>query len=91
MLQIEADEYNEAQAIRDDELGGLPANIGADVDEGAGTGGWNHFWQRNRQRMNPKQTHAFNSIKRALESHRAKEDWPKLFFLEGAGGTGTYT
>lgn len=87
MVQVEAEGYDEQAAMGDDELGGLPANIAA--DGGERPRGWEQYFQRNLRKMNPEQKHAFLAVKNALQGYRAKEPCQKLFFLEGAGGTGS--
>jgi len=81
--------YNEAEALQDDDLGGLPTHVGADAGA-AGQRGWKQYWQQNYQKMNEDQENAFSVIKSAVVRSRTNKDEVrnKMFFLEGAGGTG---
>jgi hypothetical protein len=86
MLGIDVD-YNEAEAERDDEPEGVPSHVGGEAGAG-GRHGWKQFWQQNLEKMNKGQENAFSVIKSAVEMTRAGNARLKLFFLEGAGGTG---
>ncbi|KAH7711876.1 helitron helicase-like protein [Aphelenchoides avenae] len=79
--------YNETEALRDDELGGVPTHVGADAGAGHRRS-WKQYWQQNYKRMNEGQENAFSVIKSAVEGSRTDEVRLKLFMLEGAGGTG---
>lgn len=98
MLQIEATHYNEGTAVLEDDFDGLPEHIAADQGAGDASHGWKRFWQRNLAKMNDEQKRAFDAVKCAIEQLRHPTirtgrrllcGEPNLFFLEGAGGTGS--
>lgn len=88
MLGITVDGYDEDEALGDDEFHGLPAHVAGDPGDG-GRGGWKQYWERNQAKMNVRQDTAFNTILNALKLLLANQRGIRLFFLEGAGGTGT--
>lgn len=90
MLGIAVGWYVETDAINDDELRGLPGHVAGDPGDG-GQGGWKQYWERNQSKMNNGQAEAFKTITDAIKQSVANQRELKLFFLEGAGGTGIHT
>ena len=87
---MDPENFDQAIAESLDAIGEERDHVGGDTRAGPAAGTWARLWQDKASNMNEEQKDAFEVVKYAIENPDEAGPGENLFFIEGAGGTGSF-